>query len=94
MEYAKTRVRDKKIVTVAKYKIQPLRQRFQLNTSSTNNTMSDNDDSDVDDLGFADDIQSSEQQTSKPKAKTKQMMAQKKKRARFTRNNKFLILKS
>jgi hypothetical protein len=49
--------------------------------------MSDGDDSDVDDLGHAEDMQSSEQQTSKPKATRKRVMSDKakqKKKARFT----------
>jgi len=49
--------------------------------------MSDGDDSDVDNFRYVDDMQSSEQQTSKPKATRKQVMSDKakqKKNARFT----------
>jgi hypothetical protein len=49
--------------------------------------MSDGDDSDVDDFSYVHDMQSSEQQTSKPKATRKRVMSDKakqKKKARFT----------
>ena len=57
--------------------------------------MSDDDDSDVDDLGYIDDIQSSEQQTTKPKDTRKRVMSDKakqKKKRGLQANN--LILKS
>ena len=77
----------KKLSASPNIKIQPFRLRFQLEHTSTSSTMSDGDDSDVDDFRYVDASQSSEQQTSKPKATRKRVMSDKakqKKKARFT----------